>query len=183
MAHHSSHDELEDGVAGDDVDFIDESDVYAEVPVGDDHPMDDADEEDEEGHEGQDEDIGDIVWEDNSIQQFPNHHASVFAVSTHPTLPIACSGGEDDFGYLWNIETGEQIAKLTGHTDSVTSTAFSFDGDIVSTGGMDGKVRLWKKVGKDSDGKLWTFMTELVGPDEVTVRMLLFLILLVTVLS
>ena len=64
--------------------------------------------------------IQSIVYEDNSIQHFPTHNGSVFAVSAHPTAPLIASGGEDDLGYLWDYTTGEQVVKLTGHSDSVT---------------------------------------------------------------
>jgi len=37
---------------------------------------------------------------------------------------------------------------------------------LVSTGGMDGKVRLWRRVGKENH-TIWEFLTELQGPDEV----------------
>lgn len=58
--------------------------------------------------------------------------------------------------------------KLTGHTDSVAATAWSSDGEMVATGGMDGRVRVWRHVGKQ-DWKTWEFLTELQGPDEVMV--------------
>ena len=80
----------------------------------------------------------------------------------------AASGGEDDLGYLWNIDTDDTIVKLTGHTDSVTSTAFSHDGEIIATGGMDGKIRIWRRLGKEN-WLQWEFLTELQGPDEVMV--------------
>lgn len=149
--------------------YINEEEVYLEVQDDGDHPM----EEDEEGQEGEGYGEGEgemgeeIVYEDNSIQHFPNHGKSVFAVATHPTASIAASGGEDDLGYIWDFTTGEEIVKLTGHTDSVTSIGFSADGELIATGGMDGKVRVWRRRGKE-DYKTWEFLTELQGPDEVT---------------
>lgn len=146
----------------DNEEYINDGDVFVEIDQGDDEPMD----EDDEDAGG----VGDeIVWEDNSIQQFTVHEGPVYAVSAHPTAPVAASGGGDDFGYIWDVTDGETIVKLTGHSDSVTATAFSSDGEMVSTGGMDGRVRVWKRVGTD-DYKSWEFLTELQGPDEVMVR-------------
>ena len=147
--------------------FIDPNDVLVEM-VEDDgtgYPMDEDDEdtEDTAGPSG-----ADIIYEDTSIQRFTNHTNSVFAVAVHPFTQIAVSGGEDDLGYIWDYTTGEELAKLTGHTDSVTNVGFSNDGEMIATGGMDGRVRVWKRIGKE-DFRKWTFLTELQGPDEVTV--------------
>ncbi|EJD45996.1 WD40 repeat-like protein [Auricularia subglabra TFB-10046 SS5] len=148
--------------------YLDENDVLQEVPIDGDMPMDDDEDGDGQGgDEGEDLHEDDIVMEDNSTQSFAAHGKSVFTVATHPRLPIAASGGEDDLGYLWNIEDGEQLVKLTGHTDSVSAVAFSTDGELIATGGMDGKVRLWRRVAKDPSYKTWEFLTELQGPDEV----------------
>jgi ribosome assembly protein SQT1 len=55
----------------------------------------------------------------------------------------------------------------------VTSIAFSTDGEMVATGGMDGKIRIWRRVGT-ADWKKWEFLTELQGPDEVMVGDLIY---------
>jgi ribosome assembly protein SQT1 len=102
------------------------------------------------------------------VQSFLNHGSSVFCVAGHPTEGLAASGGEDDLGYVWDITDGEVIVKLTGHTDSVTSVAWSTDGEMIATGGMDGKIRVWRRVGTENY-RTWEFLTQLEGPDEVMV--------------
>ena len=147
--------------------FIDPNDVLVEMAEDDgaDYLMD---EDEDDGEDAAGPSGADIIYEDTSVQRFTNHTNSVFAVAVHPSAQIAVSGGEDDLGYIWDYSTGEELVKLTGHTDSVTSVEFSHDGEMVATGGMDGKIRAWKRVGNE-DFKKWTFLTELQGPDEVTV--------------
>ncbi|KAF9238494.1 WD40-repeat-containing domain protein [Melanogaster broomeanus] len=121
--------------------FIESEDVYAEVPDDDVPGMDDDDDEaaDEVGDLHND---GEDV-KDNSLQHFPNHNSSVFAVSCHPTEPLAASGGEDDLGYIWDITDGED--------DREADRAHR---------------QIWRRVGKENY-RTWEFLTELQGPDEV----------------
>lgn len=150
-----------------DEEFITEDDVLEEVQDHGDAPMDDEEDEDRDEHDVGEGSSGPI--DDNSVQHFTGHTASAFTVACHPTEPLAASGGEDDVGYVWDITDGEVIVKLTGHTDSVSCIGFSTDGEMVSTGGMDGKIRIWRRVGKEHY-RNWEFLTELQGPDEVNVR-------------
>ncbi|KAF6754452.1 ribosome biogenesis protein Sqt1 [Ephemerocybe angulata] len=159
--------EEEDQYAEDDAEeFITEDDIDAEVEDHGDEPMDDDD--DGQGEENDHGEGSSGAIEDNSVQHFITHKASVFSIAAHPTEPLAASGGEDDLGYVWDITDGEVIVKLTGHTDSVSCICFSNDGEMVSTGGMDGRVRIWRRVGKENY-RTWEFLTELQGPDEVNV--------------
>jgi ribosome assembly protein SQT1 len=170
MAHpHEQYDELEGEEIVDEF-YIEDGDVLAEMPDDGDAIMDEEEEDDLgelPGPSHADEDDEPVT--DTSISRFSGHTASVFAVTAHPSAPLVASGGEDDLGYIWNVETGEILVKLTGHIDSVTNAAFSADGEMIATGGMDGKVRVWRRRGKE-DFKNWEFLTELQGPDEIMVR-------------
>ncbi|KAG8885423.1 hypothetical protein FRB97_001146 [Tulasnella sp. 331] len=152
---------VEEDELGDEEVFLDPNDILEEIQDDGDAPMD---EDDEEGGAAIIEDDPEV--EDNSIQHFSDHTSSVFAITAHPSQPLAASGGEDDLGYIWNVMHGELVVKLTGHTDSVSAVDWSFDGEMIATGGMDGRVRVWRRVGK-VDWKNWEFVTELQGPDEV----------------
>jgi ribosome assembly protein SQT1 len=152
--------------------FIDENDV-AEIIIdeGGDYEMDGDDQDGEEGEQLDGEEGGveedEPVVEDTSILHFGAHSKSVFALAAHPTQPLAVSGSEDDMAYLWDLTTGDKIQALGGHSDSVNCVAFSSDGTLVATGGMDGKTRVWKRTGEG--WKNWEFLIEVLGPDELVV--------------
>ena len=44
---------------------------------------------------------------------------------------------------LWDVQTGEQLRTLEGHTSGVNSVAFSPDGSTLASGSGDDTVRLW----------------------------------------
>lgn len=111
-------------------------------------------------------------FEDTSIAAFYSHRKSLFCVSLHPSYPnppLAISGGEDDGGWIWDTREGADVVRLGGHTDSVTAVGWNAAGDLVATGGMDGRVRVWRRVGSGDQWNTWEFLTNLDGPDEVVV--------------
>ena len=53
------------------------------------------------------------------------------------------SGSADATVKLWNVDTGELINTLRGHSDAVISVAMSPDREIMASGSRDGTVKLW----------------------------------------
>jgi WD40 repeat protein len=70
------------------------------------------------------------------------HSAPVYAVawSSDATTATVASGGGDDRGFL---RRGSDAMELRGHGESVASTAFSTDGGLLATGGLDGRVNVY----------------------------------------
>lgn len=72
--------------------------------------------------------------------------AGVYAAAWHPTAPdTVATGGADDRAFIWRVgqdayeESGGAVLELAGHTDTVAAIAFSTDGTLLATGGMDGE--------------------------------------------
>ncbi|KAJ2607099.1 60S ribosomal subunit assembly or modification protein, partial [Coemansia sp. RSA 1694] len=73
---------------------------------------------------------------------------------------LVASGGSDDRAYIWRLDTGEQLAALDKHGDSVSSVGFSSDGSLVASGGMDGKIHVYSVEARER-------CATLDGPDDV----------------
>eukprot|EP00758_Cryptobia_borreli_P007571 Tbor_TRINITY_DN5312_c0_g4::TRINITY_DN5312_c0_g4_i2::g.3898::m.3898 len=93
------------------------------------------------------------------------------SIAAHPTIAgIVATAGESEEVYIVTgaaartVDMGsngqaqrklQPAFALQGHTDTITCMAFSPNGDILATGGMDCKVRLWsiKAVGDGKEGQ------------------------------
>ncbi|CAI0413556.1 unnamed protein product [Linum tenue] len=123
--------------------YIEDADIIAETTLDDEDLPDCSDEDDEYDEQADfDEDLGD------SIYKFTGHTSGVFALACSPTNPLlVATGGGDDRGFLWKIGQGDWGAELGGHKDTVTSIAFSSDGQFVASGGFDSVVNVWDASG------------------------------------
>ena len=70
-------------------------------------------------------------------------------------------GTEGGRWWLWDAETGDRLAEVERHSESVTSIAYSPDGTLLATGSEDHSVRLWdaitgkpEKVSEDMGGRV-----------------------------
>jgi len=82
------------------------------------------------------------VWdwrEQKVVQEIPASGRLAFSAdgSLLATAPV--------FGpvSVWDLESGEEVARLVGHTGGVTDVEFAPAGFVVATGSVDGTVRLW----------------------------------------
>ncbi|KAK2987824.1 hypothetical protein RJ640_028485 [Escallonia rubra] len=85
---------------------------------------------------------------DDSMHIFTGHTGELYTVSCSPTdAALVATGGGDDKGFLWKIGHGDWAFELqdilAGHKDSVSSLAFSKDGQLLACGGFDGLIQVW----------------------------------------
>ena len=45
---------------------------------------------------------------------------------------------------VWDAATGQELRTLTGHTDGVSSVAFTPDGQRLASGSYDDTVKIWE---------------------------------------
>ena len=93
--------------------------------------------------------------EDNTVSIFPpgslraskilrGHTHRVYWVAVSASGTIA-SASKDGTIRLWNLATGQHVATLDEHTDSVNTVAFSPNEKWLASGSTDGTVRLWQR--------------------------------------
>jgi WD40 repeat protein len=71
------------------------------------------------------------------------HGDMVYSVAYAPDGKTVLTGGRDMIGHLWDAQTGTEIRRFVGHTQSIEHILYSPDGQWVLTGSDDGTARLW----------------------------------------
>ncbi|CAN7999092.1 unnamed protein product [Ixodes hexagonus] len=116
---------------------------------------DDSD-SDEADHDAEGETTFPEPSRNDAVTTFREHTGSVFACAVSADAKHVVSGGEDDRGYVWSLQTGETLFQCTGHKDSVTCVGFNYDSTLVATGDMSGLIRVWSVAAKEL---VWEFET------------------------
>jgi ribosome assembly protein SQT1 len=116
-------------------------------------------------------DDGDVVVEDMAYFTFKMHSDATYCIAVHPTIPnLVLTGGVDDKAYLWEVPrqlssesaeaTDVRYTEFVGHTDTVTSVGFNFNGNQFLTGSYDGTVRIYNVDSKE-------LVVTLEGPEDI----------------
>ncbi|OEL25790.1 Angio-associated migratory cell protein [Dichanthelium oligosanthes] len=158
-----------EGSDGEEEVFVNEEDIIHEITV-DDEDLPDRDDEDEDGGDA----MGDSVDVDDSTYMFQSHKGNPTDAS------LVASGGKDDRGFLWRIgsadgaleltehymklilffvhdcieETYRTVVLNTGHNDTVSTVAFSSDGNLLACGSFDGQINVWSTATRALQGTL-----------------------------
>ncbi|MGD2076853.1 MAG: LuxR C-terminal-related transcriptional regulator, partial [Chloroflexota bacterium] len=72
------------------------------------------------------------------------------------------TAGEDGAAILWNIETGQELLELSGHSQRIQRVIFSPDRQWLATGSDDGTTKIWD-IGVAGNREMFT----LVAHDEL----------------
>ncbi|OWZ22628.1 hypothetical protein PHMEG_0002640 [Phytophthora megakarya] len=88
------------------------------------------------------------LWDiraDNCVMRFCEHvnRVHTLGVTFSPCMRYVATGSEDRAAYIYDIRTGRRLVKLKGHSDVVTSVAFSPLHPQLATASCDGTVRFY----------------------------------------
>ncbi|MCL1468869.1 WD40 repeat domain-containing protein [Argonema galeatum] len=92
-----------------------------------------------------------VIASSTSTKTLRHSRYPVNSIVFIPRRNILASGGYDDISTdgregtikLWNLDNGQLLRTLTGHTDEVRAIASSPDGNILASGSHDNTIKLW----------------------------------------
>jgi len=86
------------------------------------------------------------LWDLNAAEEFAKrktHESKVYAVAFTDNDRRILTGAADETLRVWAAETQQHLLTLSGQGSEVFALGQAFDGDVIVTGGKDGKVTVW----------------------------------------
>ncbi|KAK2489632.1 hypothetical protein MC885_021483 [Smutsia gigantea] len=84
----------------------------------------------------------------DKLGQHSNHKFYLFKVclSFNPQSTLVATGSMDTTAKLWDIQSGEEVCTLTGHSAEIISLSFNTSGNRIITGSFDHTAVVWDPV-------------------------------------
>ncbi|MCA9138044.1 MAG: WD40 repeat domain-containing protein [Planctomycetales bacterium] len=83
-----------------------------------------------------------------SLKRLTGHFDSVMSVCWLDESTLASAGMDHDV-LIWNVNSGEKVQTLKGHSRGVTSVAYIARQGVLVTAGLDQSLRVWNPVSGD----------------------------------
>jgi len=93
------------------------------------------------------------VRDGQELEPFAGHEGPVTAIALSPGGRLLAGAGRDGTILLWDLESEQQLMRLSEHAGGVTACVF-LDADRLLTAGWDGVVRLWNLTDRRS-AEIW----------------------------
>jgi WD40 repeat protein/tRNA A-37 threonylcarbamoyl transferase component Bud32 len=89
-----------------------------------------------------------ILWDPDTGERrtLCENTSPVASVAFSPDGRRLVAVGDDIDAKVWDVETGDEVLVLKGHTNSLQSVVFSPDGRRIATAGWDHTVKIWDAV-------------------------------------
>lgn len=115
------------------------------------------------------------LGEPNLVNSLTGHKSEVTDIRFNSTNQFA-SSGKDRAIMIWNLAREVRCLKFLGHTDAVTSIAYSSNGSLLASASRDCTIRLWKPTirGESYEIRAHSAAVRTISfsPDNKNVRML-----------
>lgn len=87
----------------------------------------------------------DLIHASEKVEIFPQTEGTDFitSIALSPDGKYLVTGGYDRTIRLWDIMSGREVRKFSGHQSAVNSVTFSKDGKFIVSGSSDETVRIW----------------------------------------
>jgi len=85
-----------------------------------------------------------IADDSTLIRQFEKQDGTIMALAFSPDARRIAVGSSSGDAHLYDVESGDRTAALTGHEGGIFTIAFHPKGEQVATAGFDGKVRIYE---------------------------------------
>jgi WD40 repeat protein len=111
---------------------------------------------------------GALLWDIASGQQVGliGHQGGVPGVAFSPDGRYLATSGADGTARLWDISTGKEIRRFTGHTSLIRTVVFSPDGKTILTASEDNTARVWLTDLNDTIRAVCAMLTRDLTPEE-----------------